>query len=133
MNHRTVIQQFYHEIWNKLDKGRIPALCHPDFSFRGSLGQTKRGHAGFADYVDFVTAALGDYRCDIQETICEGDKAFAKVLFSGVHRGEFFGYPPTQKRVEWIGAAVFTFADGKIADLWVLGDVHGLIQQLAGE
>jgi steroid delta-isomerase-like uncharacterized protein len=133
MNHRTIIQRFYHEIWNEIDKDRIRELCHQDFTFRGSLGQVKRGHAGFADYVDFVTGALGDYRCDIQETICEGNKAFAKVLFSGVHRAEFFGYPATHKRVEWMGAAVFTFSGGKIADLWVLGDVYGLVQQLAGD
>ena len=76
-------------------------------------------------------AALGDYRCEIQEVIAEGNKAFARMWFSGRHRGEFCGYPPTGKRVEWAGAAVFTFAGEQIAALWVLGDVHGLLQQLA--
>ena len=57
-------------------------------------------------------------------------KAFAKMLFSGVHRAEFLSYARTQRRVEWAGAALFTFRDGKIADLWVLGDMHHLLQQL---
>src|SRR5215475_5363391 len=74
---------------------------------------------------------LSDYRCEIQEMIAEGHKAFARLLFSGMHRAEFFGYQPTGKRVEWVGAAVFTFAGEKISALWVLGDVHGLLQQLA--
>jgi len=38
---------------------------------------------------------------------------------------------PTGKRVEWAGAAVFTFAGEQISALWVLGDIHGLLQQLA--
>ena len=63
--------------------------------------------------------------------IAEGNQAFARLRFSGMHRAEFFGYQPTGKRVEWAGAAVFTFAGEKISALWVLGDIHGLLQQLA--
>ena len=130
-NHQAIIRAFYEGIWNKHDKSQIPELLHEDFSFRGSLGQERHGHAGFAAYVDFVHTALSDYRCEIQEMIAEGNKAFARLLFSGMHRAEFFGYQPTGKRVEWVGAAVFTFAGEKISALWVLGDIHGLLQQLA--
>jgi predicted ester cyclase len=129
---RLIIRAFYEEIWNRYDKSKIPELLHEDFSFRSSLGQVRRGHADFTSYVDFVHEALGDYRCDIQEIISEGNKAFARMRFSGMHRAEFFGYKPTFKRVEWAGAAVFTFEGEKVSQLWVLGDVHGLLQQLAG-
>jgi len=125
-----LIRAFYEDIWNRHDKSAIPVLLDGDFSFRGSLGQLRHGHAGFAEYVDFVHAALGNYRCDIQEIIAERSKAFARMLFSGIHRGEFFHYPPTFKRVEWAGAAVFSFGGDKISDLWVLGDLYGLMQQL---
>jgi predicted ester cyclase len=130
-DYRPIIRAFYEDIWNRHDKSKIPELLHEDCSFRGSLGQVRRGHAGFASYVDFVHEALGEFRCDIEEVISEGNKAFARMLFSGTHRGEFFGYKPTGKRVEWVGAALFTFAGEKVSDLWVLGDVHGLLQQLA--
>ena len=128
---RSLIQIFYDDIWSRHDKSVIPVILHEQFSFRGSLGQVRHGHAGFAEYVDFVHAALDNYRCDIHEVIAEKDKAFARMLFSGTHRGEFFGYRPTLKRVEWVGAAVFTFESRKITDLWVLGDLYGLLQDLA--
>jgi len=32
--------------------------------------------------------------------------------------------------VEWLGSAHFTFEGDKVSDLWVLGDVHGLLQLL---
>jgi predicted ester cyclase len=130
-DHRVIIQAFYEDIWNKHDKTKIPALLHEAFTFRGSLGQLHQGHGGFASYVDFVHAALGDYRCTIQDIISEGNQALARMLFSGVHRADFLGYAPTFKRVEWAGAAVFTFDGDKVSELWVLGDVHGLLQQLA--
>ena len=103
-NHiRTVVESFYTDIWNRHNKSKIPALLCPDFTFRGSLGQEKTGHAGFAS---------------------------ARMRFSGIHRGDFFGYSPTGSRVEWTGTALFTFWGGQFADLWVLGDVHGLLQLL---
>jgi steroid delta-isomerase-like uncharacterized protein len=132
MNTDDLVRCFYEEIWNRGNKAKIPELLHEDFIFRGSLGQTKRGHNGFAEYVEFVRDALSEYRCELQEIVCEGSKVFAKVLFSGIHRKEFLGYPATFKRVEWIGAALFKFDGNKISDLWVLGDVNALRQQLSG-
>ena len=130
-SHQEIIRTFYEEIWNCHNLSKIPELLHADFSFRGSLGQIRKGYAEFADYVEFVHAALGDYHCEIQDIISEGQKAFARTQFSGIHRAEFLGYPPTFKQVEWVGAAVFTFAEERVLDLWVLGDMHGLLEQLA--
>ena len=127
---RTLVRRFYAEIWNAHDTTVIPAILRADFTFRGSLGLHKRGHDEFASYVDFVHDALGDYRCDIQDLVVDDGKAFAKMLFSGVHRKTFLGYAPTMRRVEWAGAALFTVKGGLISDLWVLGDLHGLHQLL---
>jgi predicted ester cyclase len=128
---KSIVQEFYGEVWNKHDKSRIPNVLHADLTFRGSLDQNKTGHEEFGGYVDFVHQALGNYRCDILDLVVEGNKAFARMQFSGTHRGDFFGHKPTGKYVEWSGAALFTFGEELVADLWVLGDVHGLIQLLA--
>ena len=125
-----LVERFYADIWNRHDRSAIPALLRADFTFRGSLGPSKVGHDEFAGYVDSVHDALGDYRCDIQDLVIGEHKAFAKMLFSGIHRKTFLGYAPTSLRVEWAGAALFTFRDSLIADLWVLGDLHGLHQLL---
>lgn len=130
MTHKEAVRRFYEVVWNACDKSAIPALFHEDFTFRGSLGELRKGHAGLADYVDKVHGALADYRCDIEQLIVEGDVAFARMLFSGVHRAELLGHAATGKPVSWAGAAVFTFRGERIADLWVLGDLHALERQL---
>lgn len=127
---RSVVYGFYADIWNRHDKSKIAGFLHEGFTFRGSLGQTKTGHEGFASYVDSVHNALGDYRCEIVDLVVEVPKAFARMRFSGIHRDKFLGRPPTGKSIEWAGAALFTFQEDKVADLWVLGDVHGLVQLL---
>jgi predicted ester cyclase len=53
------------------------------------------------------------------------------MMFSGVHRATFRGIPATGRRISWAGAAFFTFDGDLISDLWVLGDLEALDQQLA--
>jgi len=124
------VRRFYQVIWEAHDKSAIPPLLHPEFTFRGSLGQRKQGHRGFVEYVDMVHQALGDYRCSIQEMVEEDNKVFAKVMFGGIHKGTLLGYEASGKRVEWIGCALFAFDGDLISDLWVLGDLRSLAQQL---
>jgi steroid delta-isomerase-like uncharacterized protein len=125
------VRRFYDEIWNRPDVSVVPEILAPDFTFRGSLGVTKIGHAEFIDYVKYVTGALGDYRCDIETLVTEPDRAAARMTFSGVHRGTFLEVPATGRRVSWAGAAFFQFTDdGLVSDLWVLGDLQGLRAQL---
>lgn len=50
----------------------MPSILYENFTFRGSLGQEKRGYAGFAEYVDMVHLSLGDYRCIIEVLVSEG-------------------------------------------------------------
>jgi steroid delta-isomerase-like uncharacterized protein len=128
---RQLVVRFYEEVWNRRDLSVIPAILAPDITFRGSLGLVKNGHAEFVDYVKTVTDALADYRCDIQTMIVEGDHVAARMVFSGRHRAPFLGFRPTGQRVEWAGAAFFTFEHGLVSDLWVLGDLRALYQQLA--
>jgi len=128
--HKEMVRKFYSLLWDAHDKASIPFILHEDVTFRGSLGQEKRGHAGFAEYVDMVHNALGEYTCHIEELVAEGDKVVAKMTFTGIHQDEFMGYPPTQKRLTWTGCALFTFDGKRIKDVWVLGDLKHLEDQL---
>jgi predicted ester cyclase len=121
-----LVDQFYRRIWNDGDLAASQELLSPTFAFRGSLGPTMSGREPFAEYVTSVRSALADYRCRILESVTEGDMAFAKMEFSGRHVGPFRGFEPTHKDVRWLGAALFRFQNGLIADLWVLGDLAGL-------
>ncbi len=128
--HKEQVQKFYEVLWDGHDKDAMPSVLHEDFSFRGSLGQEKRGHNGFAEYVDMVHTALGNYKCIIEELVEEGEKVFVKLSFTGIHRDRFMGYSPSHKHLTWQGCALFTFKGERISDVWVLGDLKKLEEQL---
>lgn len=130
---KALVRRFYETVWNDGDKDAIPELLHEDLRFRGSLGVEKRGHAGFAEYLDLVRGALGEYRCDIEELVAEGDRVCAWMSFQGIHRGDLLGYAATRRKVGWQGCALFRISGSRIADIRVLGDLKGLEEQLRGK
>jgi predicted ester cyclase len=129
---KDVVRVFYKELWDHADKSLIPKILHDGFTFRGSLGPTLVGHDQFAGYVDWVTGALGHYTTDILAMIEEGNRVSGKMRFRGFHRKEMFDVPPSGRQVWWTGMPIFTFEGPKVRDLYVLGDIYGLIAQLKG-
>jgi predicted ester cyclase len=126
-----LIDRFYNDMWNRFDKSVFGDILDPKIHFRGSLGQTKVGFDEFGEYVDYIQAFASDFHNEVLSTITERNRTFARLSYTGTHQGEVFGLAPTGKRFEYSGAAVFTFSDGLISDVWVLGDVYGLTKQLS--
>ena len=129
---KEVVRVFYKELWDRADKRLIPKIFHEGFTFRGSLGPTLTGHDEFAGYIDWVTGSLGDYTTDILALIEEDNRVSGKMRFRGIHRKEIFGVPPSGRHVWWTGMPIFTFEGPKVRDLYVLGDIYGLIGRLKG-
>ena len=127
---RRLVESFYDQLWNRVDLAIASEILHPDVSFRGSVGLAAVGRSEVCDYVTMVTTALSDYRCDVEALIDQGRSAAAKVRFSGLHSGSFLGVPPTGRRIEWVGAAFFVEEDDMLRDIWVLGDLVHLRDQL---
>jgi predicted ester cyclase len=129
MSVHPLVESFYARIWNAGDE-HVDDLLSQDFMFRGSLGTEARGHAEFLSYVRDVRRSLADYHCKILDCVSEPPRSFARMLFSGIHAAPFRGFAPTDKPVQWHGAALFTFREALISELWVLGDLAGLDQVL---
>jgi steroid delta-isomerase-like uncharacterized protein len=131
MNTPSLVRDFYERLWHRGEFDAATELLAEDFRFRGSLGVESVGRDAFLGYVSSVRSALSDYRCDILACVTEGDEAVAKMRFSGRHTARFRDFDPTGQRVEWLGVAWFRFAEGRIAELWVLGDLASLDRTLA--
>jgi steroid delta-isomerase-like uncharacterized protein len=127
---RRLIERFYYEVWNKGDEAVAREIIDPDFRFRGSLGSERIALDGFIGYMRSVRTALADYHCIIDDLIESDLRAAARMRFRGIHCGEIFGVPASGREIMWSGAAFFTTGEHRITELWVLGDVDSLKQQL---
>ena len=131
----TIVRRFYDELWNRFDTTLIPVLLTDDVTVRGVLGRHAAGHTAFADYLALVRGAFPDFEQTIEavEVDAVGGSAFVRLRCRGTHRGALFGLPATGRRITCEGAARFETRDGRIADIWILGDLHSLVRQLAAE
>ena len=130
---KEVVRSFYKDMWDRADKSLIPRILHEGFTFRGSLGPVLVGHEQFAGYVDWVTKLFGQYTTDILTMIEEGNRVSGKMRFHGYHQQEIFGVAPSGRHVWRTGMPIFTFDGAKVRDLYVLGDIYGLIARLKGQ
>lgn len=127
---QNLVRIFYKEMWDKADTQLIPEIFHENFTFRGSLGPVLVGYREFASYVEWLTDTLSNYTSDILDLIEQGNRVSGKLRFHGYQQKPLFGREPTGKHVWWYGAPIFTFDQGKVSDLWVLGDIYGLVNRL---
>jgi steroid delta-isomerase-like uncharacterized protein len=128
-----LVERFYNVVWNEADEVEARAILDAEFRFRASLGPELRGPGGFIAYLRSVHAALQNFTCHIDEMVASADRVAARMSFCGTHRGTFFGIEPTGRKIQWSGAAFFKTHGGKIAELWVLGDIEAVRRQLEPE
>ncbi len=76
----------------------------------------------------FRVGAPGSHEIAMQ--VAEGDLVVSHIRARGVHKGELFGIPATNKSVETEGIAIHRVRDGKIVEYWSVVDFAGILAQL---
>ena len=125
-----LVRRFYHDLWNRWDDEGVEELLHEDFTFRGSLGTETRGRDEWRSYRDAVRAGSSDFHNEILDLVADGDRAAAKLRYTGSHTGPLAGLPATGRRFSYAGAAFFTGDARQLTSAWVLGDLTALREQL---
>ena len=69
-------------------------------------------------------------RHEITMQVAEGDLVVSRIRGEGVHKGELFGVPATNKPVETDGIAIHRVRDGKIVEYWAVVDAVRVLQQM---
>ena len=125
-----LVSRFYHDLWNRWDDEGVEELLHEDFTFRGSLGTETRGRDEWRSYRDAVRAGSSDFHNEILDLVADGDRAAARLRYTGSHTGPLAGLPATGRRFSYAGAAFFTGDARQLTSAWVLGDLTALREQL---
>ena len=88
------------------------------------------GLTGFKEFFAMHFAAFPDLHATIEDLVAEGDKIAARLTWTGTHKGEFEGIPPTGKQIKFTTMEFFRVASGKLAEHWDEVDLLGMLQQI---
>ena len=129
-NYKELVLLYYEELWNEKNYALVDTLFDENLTFRGSFGIQTRGIAEFIEYMKNVVQGIPNLYHGVEVIICEKNLVSARAIYHGDHTGKLFELEPTHKKVQYNGASFFKFRDGKIVDIWVLGDLINLQKQL---
>jgi predicted ester cyclase len=78
----------------------------------------------------YLRAAFPDRVDVIEQVIADGDRVGLLFRVTGTHTGNFFGIPPTGKRVDVYEVALLRIVNGQMVEGWFMMDEAELLRQL---
>jgi predicted ester cyclase len=67
----------------------------------------------------------------LAQVVSEGNRVATRIKLEGTHRGNFFGFEPTDKFVSFGGMQFSRIENGKLTESWEIVDMAGVAQQLS--
>jgi steroid delta-isomerase-like uncharacterized protein len=125
---KATVRRFYAEyIPAVVDELFTPDYMHHDASLPPEM---QRGREAYKQLTQGFLAAFPDITNTVEDQVAEGDKVVSRVTVRGTQHGELMGMPPSGKAATFPLISIHRFADGKIAECWIVFDTLGMLQQL---
>jgi steroid delta-isomerase-like uncharacterized protein len=130
MDHATTARRLYERL-NAGDVDGFGDLLTDDFIEHEGIPGLAPSKDGVKTFFRMQIAAFPDLRLTVEDVIDDGEKAVARVRYTGTQDGEFQGMPATGKAVDVQLIDIFAFADdGRVREHWGVIDLLTMMQQL---
>ena len=121
-------------IFDELNKGNLAVadeLFVNDYVYHGPPGgMSAQSSEEFKQMITMLRSAFPDFNMKIEEMIAEGEIVCTRATYSGTHKGEFLGAPPTGKQFSVAAQVMARFVRGKEVEAWGIVDSASMLQQL---
>ena len=124
---KALVRRFVEEFWSRGNLAAADELMAAD----ATIHQPEVGNvAGLKAFNTMMRNAFPDWYSTPEELIAEGDRVAARLTGRGTHQGEFYGIPPTGRRVAVPGVVFYRISGGKIVEFRGQFDAMSMMQQL---
>ena len=127
---KSVIRRFVEEVQNQKDWDVYDELNDPEFVNHSAPPGIPSDREGGKIYLGAFLNAFPDSHFTVDDMIAEGDQVVTKKTFTGTHKADFAGIPPTGKRVTLQFVDIMRVRDGRIVEHWLSMDQLSFLQQL---
>lgn len=128
---KALLRRIFDEAFSKGELSVLDELVGRNFVEHGAPPPgIKPGIEGIKQSITTLRTGFPDMQAAVNDVVSQGDKVWARVTFSGTHRGSFMDMPPNGERVSFEGMDVVRFLGGKAVEHWGVTDNMGLLAQL---
>lgn len=126
---KRIVRRYWQELWNEKRRAVLDEISSDQTHLHFAQGQAHRPPSLDVWY-ETALIAFPDVHFTVHDLIAEDDRVVARWSYEATNTGPFLGRPATGLRVTDTGINIFRIEEGKIADMWLVQDSLGLMQQL---
>ena len=124
------VKNFYELAWNKQDFAVLEKIIdkefHPDWVL-----MPEKGPALLRKEITYISKAIPDVNYEIKNLTKNNNTAWVWYRMTGTQKGEFFGFPPSNKKFIHDGASLMYFnKENKLIDRMGFYCFEDIFQQL---
>ena len=127
---KALLRRIPEDVWSKGDVAAADVVLSPDFVNHNPAFGHPPTRDGYKQTIAQFRAAFPDFSMTVEDVLAEGDKASLRFRARGTHLGQFGTFSPSGRPIDFTGTGTARVRDGQIVELWVNGDMLGLMQQL---
>jgi steroid delta-isomerase-like uncharacterized protein len=128
---KTTMTRIYEEMFSQGNFDAIDDLLTDDFVEHEELPPgIPEGKDAPKALMTMMRDAFPDFNVTVEEMLQDGGKVITRARFSGTHRGDYMGIPPTGKTFDIPVIDIVEFRDGKAVAHWGVMDTAAMMEQL---
>ena len=127
---KSLFRRIPEEVWSKGDTAAADVILSADFVNHNPAFGHAPTRDGYKQTVLQFRQAFPDLTMTVEDALAEGNKVTLRCRVRGTHLEPFGVYSPSARAVEFTLTGTGRIENGQIAELWVNGDLLGLLQQL---
>ena len=121
---------WFEDMWSNPNLDVADDIVDPDYD-PSWVHIDKKGPAQVKHEITYFRSIFPDPKYEIMEINGEGDKVWIRYKATGTHKGESWGFKPTNKKIEFEGATILYFNNkGKIIDRWGAFSFYDILEEL---
>lgn len=136
MSDNKALLRSFHDSMNSRDPEiiatAIDKFIEPDVVFHTPSSINATGAQVIKQVWAMLLRAFPDLHVKVEDVVAEGDKVVYRNTVTGTHQGEYRGMAPTGRSVTYSEIFIVRLANGRIAEIWGVVDVHSQLLQLGG-
>jgi predicted ester cyclase len=128
---KAIIRRWNEEGWSGGRYDLAYEIISPNMVVHGAGGQTVgMGPDGLIDLIKTWRTAFPDGHMEIDDLIVEGDTVAIRNTWYGTQEAEFYGVPPSGKKVAVTSVGIDRVQNGLVTEGWGELDMVGMMQQM---
>ena len=121
---KAIVRKFI-EAYNNRNLDLVDDFVAPDY-----VDHTNNvNREGLKQLIAMGLNAFPDWHETIEDIIAKGDKVWVRLSYTGTHKGEFMGLPPTGKKITSKAVDIYRIVSGKLAEYWNVTNNVDILKQ----